>query len=198
MKDVILSSAFEVTKHRAAAVFSDPLRRRLVLLLAAQQRSIGELATDTALDLKRLHYHVTALRDLGLVVVKRERTRAGRAIKVYGAVASAFFVSAKISSSAPDARLMTELRESLAKGPARHEGTLYYASATGEPGMRPVRAAGVRRAVTTEYWRVLKLSRADFLRLTTTIEDCLVMIAKQQNDGNQPYLLHFAIAPRLT
>jgi DNA-binding transcriptional ArsR family regulator len=197
MKDMILSRAFEVTEPRAAAVFADPLRRRLVLLLAARQQSLVELATDTALDLKRLHYHVTALRDLGLVVVKQERTRAGRAIKVYGAVATAFFVSAKISSNLPDARLMSELRKSLADGLERDAGTLYYLTATGEPRMRRVRGAGTRRALTTEYWRVLKLSRPDFLRLTTTIEACLNSIAKQQNDGKQSYLVHFAIAPRV-
>jgi DNA-binding transcriptional ArsR family regulator len=198
MKDMILSSAFEVTEPRAAAVFADPLRRRLVLLLAEQQRSLVELATDTALDLKRLHYHVTALRDLGLVVVKQKRRRAGREIKVYGAVATAFFVSAKISSNLPDARLMAELRQSLANGLEPHAGTLYYLTATGEPRMRPVRGAGTRRAPATEYWRVLKLSRPDVLRLTTSIEDCLNAISKQQNDGKHSFLVHFAIAPRVT
>jgi len=197
MKDTILSSAFDVAEPRAAAVFADPLRRRLVLLLAAQPRSLVELATDTALDLKRLHYHITALRDLGLVAVKQERPRAGRAIKVYGAVATAFFVSAKISSNLPDARLMAELRKSLANGLERHAGTLYYLTATGEPRMRPVRGADTRRALATEYWRVLKLSRPDFLRLTATIEDCLNSISKQQSDGKQSYLAHFAIAPRV-
>jgi len=71
MKDDTLSRAHRVSDRRAAAAFADPLRRRLVLELARRERALAELATSTGLDLKRVHYHVTALKKLGLVTVTR-------------------------------------------------------------------------------------------------------------------------------
>jgi DNA-binding transcriptional ArsR family regulator len=199
MKDALLSGAVEISDPRVAAIFSDPLRRRLVLLLAAGQRSLSELANDTGLDLKRLHYHVTTLQDLGLVIVKQKRARAGRAIKVYGTIASAFLVPANLSLSGPDVALMAELRKSLAEVHDRGAaGTLYYLTANGEPRMRPLTKAGARRAAAAEYWRVIKLSRTDLFHLTSAIEDCLKTIPKCKNESNQTYLVHFAIAPRAT
>ena len=65
MKDDTLSRAHRITDRRAAAAFSDALRRRLVLELARRERAIAELAASTGLDLKRVHYHVTALTKIG-------------------------------------------------------------------------------------------------------------------------------------
>src|SRR5262245_51941050 len=87
MKDDTLSRAHRITDVRAAAAFSEPLRRRLVLELAGRERALAELAASTGLDLKRVHYHVTALQKLGLVRVTRKQARAGRAIKFYRTVA---------------------------------------------------------------------------------------------------------------
>jgi DNA-binding transcriptional ArsR family regulator len=196
MKDVILSSALKVTDPRVAAVFADPLRRRLILLLAARPRSLGELASETALELKRLHYHVTALRDLGLVIVKGKRARAGRAIKIYGAIASAFMVPASVSLNEPHVALMAELRKSLAQLSNRQAGTLYYLSTNGEPRMRPVPATGAQRPGATEHWRILKLSRTDLLRLSAAMEECLTPFAGPKPGVRQTYVVHFAIAPR--
>jgi DNA-binding transcriptional ArsR family regulator len=196
MKDAILSSALKVTDRRVAAVFANPLRRRLILLLAARPRSLGELASETALDLKRLHYHVTALRDLGLVIITGKRARAGRAIKIYGAIASAFMVPVSASLNEPHVALMAELRKSLAGLSNRQAGTLYYLSTNGEPRMRPVPATETQRAGAMDHWRVLKLSRVDLLRLSAAMQECLTPFADQKPGARQTYLVHIAIAPR--
>jgi predicted ArsR family transcriptional regulator len=126
MPDDLLSRAFRVADRKAAAAFSDPLRRRLVLLLAGQKRSAGELASVTGVELKRLHYHLAALEKLGLVVVAARRARAGRPVKLYRAVADAFFVPAETTAASPSDALAAELREARAKhADLSHEGILY-------------------------------------------------------------------------
>ena len=88
MPDDLLSRAFRVRDPKMAAALSDPLRRRVVLLLAKRERSLGELALAADVELKRLHYHVGVLQALGLVVVTGRRPRAGRPAKLYRAVAA--------------------------------------------------------------------------------------------------------------
>lgn len=199
MQDDILSRACRIGDARVAAAFSDPLRRRLVLLLAHQERSLAELAGITGVELKRLHYHATALRKLGLLVIAREQRRAGRAVKLYRAVADAFFVSEKVMPSGPAAALTLELRDSLDKLRDRsRDGVVYYLGEDGEPRMRPVKSRTAKPSGAAEYWRVLKLSRSEALRLAKDIDDCLKAYVLPHGDGSETYLVHFAFAPRRT
>lgn len=196
MKDDILSRARRVGDPRAAAALSDPLRRRLVLLLAARERSVAEMAKATGLDIKRLHYHVTALRKLGLIRVARTQRRAGRPIRLYRAAADAFFVSDDIAPSSPSDGLNDELRRSLKKlsDPTR-QGMLYRLGDDGAPRIQPVREPGTSRLPAAELWRVLRLNHADARRLGEMIERCLGEFA-DRDGAAKPYLVHFAMAPR--
>jgi DNA-binding transcriptional ArsR family regulator len=197
MKDAILSSARRIGDPRVAACFSDPLRRRLVLHLARGELSLTELARVTGLELKNLHYHVTALRKLGLLVVTRERRRAGRAVKMYRARASAFFVPESVMPSGSTAALTQQLRRSLDSGRDRsQDGVLYHLGDDGEPRMRPVKTAPARQGDAAEYWQVLKLSRTEALRLAKDIGDCLKRYAGRHGVARDAYLVHFAFAPR--
>jgi hypothetical protein len=196
MKDYILSRARRISDPRVAESFSDPLRRRLVLLLASRERSLAELADFTGQDLKRLHYHITALRKLGLLLVTHERRRAGRAIKIYRAVADAFFVPEKVMPSGSAAALNLELRNSLDKlRDQSRDGVVYYLGEDGEPRMRPVKSPTARSAEAAEYWTVLKLSRAEALRLARDIGECLKVYASRHGDARKHFLVHFAFAP---
>jgi DNA-binding transcriptional ArsR family regulator len=196
MKDNILSRARRIGDSRTAAAFSDPLRRRLVLLLARQECSLVELSGITGLELKRLHYHVTALRKLGLLVVTHERQRAGRAIKIYRAVADAFFVSEKVMPSGSAAALTIQLRSSLDKLRDRsRDGVIYHLGEDGEPRMQPVKSPTATPSPAAEYWKVLKLSRAEALRLTREIDNCLQAYIHRHSDASETFLVHFAIAP---
>jgi hypothetical protein len=196
MEENILSRARRISDSRVAASFSDPLRRRLVLLLASQERSLAELADFTGQELKRLHYHVTVLRKLGLLVVTHERRRAGRAVKIYRAAADAFFVPEKVMPSGSGAALNLALRNSLDKlrGQSR-DGVLYYLGEDGEPRMRPVKSPTAGPDEAAEYWNVLKLSRTEALRLARDIGDCLKGYAARHGDARKSYLVHFAFAP---
>jgi len=196
MQHDILSRALRVTDRRAAAVFSVPLRRRLVLHLIGQERSLAEIANDTGLDLKRLHYHVTVLTKLGLLVVAHEQKRAGRPIKMYRATAKAFFVPEDAAHTGPDEVLTAELRRSLAKQRTRSRaGIVYHLGGDGEPRMQPVRRSPAKGVPAVEHWRVLRLSQLDALRLSKDIEDRFKAYADSHDGSAESYLVHFALAP---
>ena len=65
----ILSRALRIDDRPRAAALSDPLRRRVILSLVGSGRSLTELSHRVDVELKRLHYHVTALVQMGLVRV---------------------------------------------------------------------------------------------------------------------------------
>jgi DNA-binding transcriptional ArsR family regulator len=191
MLDEILSSALRVAGPRAAAALSDPLRRRMILLLAAKTLSVVELARRLDLDLRRVHYHLTQLVSLGLVEVVGERRRGGRPIKLYRAVAPAFFVPDEVAPARSSTALRDELEAALARAhdPER-EGVLYFVGDEG-PRMRPVRSTG-RGPAATETWRVLRLTRVEAARLAEDIDARL----RASEGSGEPYLIHFAMAPR--
>jgi hypothetical protein len=125
-------------------------------------------------ELKRLHYHLTALERLGLVVVAGRRARAGRPVKLYRAVGDAFFVTAGATDVSPSDALAAELRAARAGLADRtREGVLYSSSAQGEFRIRPVEESRVGRLPTADCWRVLRLSPAEALRLGAELDACL-------------------------
>lgn len=198
MKDKILSRARTVTDARTAAVLADRLRRGLLLRLADREQSLTELAAAAGIGLQRLHYHVTALCALGLVVVTGEQPRRGRPIKRYRAVADAFFVPAAVASVRPAEALAAELGDALARERERQEqGMLYYVGEDGHPRMRTLSKSAVKRPAAAEHWRVLHLSTADALQLAREIEERLAVYAGRQRAGAVAHLVHFAMAPRM-
>ena len=198
MKDDFLSRARRISTRRAAAAFSDPLRHRLILMFAGGERSVSEIAEMTGVELKRLHYHVNALRNLGLITVARRQRRAGRAIKFYRAVADAFFVPAALAPAPVHAGLDAELRDALEHVRDRaSEGTLFYAAEDGTPRMRLVRGPSTG-VVHAERWQRLRLSRADAARCIAEMEGLLKAFAPDKGTAGESYLFHFAIAPART
>ena len=197
MPDDLLSRAFRVGGRKAAAAFSDPLRRRLVLLLAGRERSAGELASTMGVELKRLHYHLVTLEKLGLLVVAARRARAGREVKLYRAVANAFFVPAEATTASPSTALAAELHAAQARlaDPSR-EGALYHLGDEGEFLMRPVNSQGAEQVPTADCWRVLQLSPAEALRLAAELDGCLKAAVERSHGATKTYLAHFAFAPR--
>ena len=198
MPDKLLSSAIRVEDRKAAAAFSDPLRRRVVLLLVGREQSASELATATGVALKRLHYHLGALERLGLVAVAGRRARAGRPIKLYRAVADAFFVPAGAAAASPSEALAAELRQALARHADRsHDGMQYQLGEKGEFLMRPVENQRAGQVPTADHWRVLQLSPAEALRLAADLDACLKAAVERSQGATKTYLAHFAFAPRL-
>jgi hypothetical protein len=98
MQYEIRSRQVTISDPRAAAVFTDSQLRRILLQFADRPRRLAEVASEQALDLKRLHHAVTKLLRLGLVGVAQERQRAGRSIKLYQCTGQSYFIP---SAAAP-------------------------------------------------------------------------------------------------
>jgi len=60
---------------QAFAALADPTRRQIVDLLASGERSAGDLARQFTLTQPAVSQHLRALRDAGLVRVRREAQR---------------------------------------------------------------------------------------------------------------------------
>jgi hypothetical protein len=199
MKEPIRSRPLRIGDARTAAAFAHPLRRRLLLFLAAREASLTQIARLTRVDLRRVHHHVTALCALGLIVVVQERPRAGRAIKIYRAVAPAFFVPQNLTAAEPAAPLAVEMEKSLGRMRAMtRSGVIYEVSETGTARMRPVSRPGPGAVPTAEIWQVLRLSRSDAEHLAGDLASCLRRYAQKDSERGEPYVVHCALAPRRT
>lgn len=105
-----MSSPLAVTDPAAVRLLMRGRTRRVLGAFLAGESSVSGAARRTGTDIRVVHRAVLALTGAGLLSVQREEKRAGRAIKVYAAVASAFFVP----FSATDAATLDELSSSYA------------------------------------------------------------------------------------
>lgn len=185
------ADAFTVRTEKAAAVFADQ-RRRLVFELARGERALKELADATGMSLPLLTYHVRRLVALGLVREQRKKPRAGRPVRLYRAVAAAFFVPAALAPP-PDEHLAAELGAALAE--TRQDdagGGVYYFLDQGRPIMR--RVAAKKGPPALDLWRMAALSEADARELASELEK---LLARYGGGGRgKPYLIRVAMAPR--
>ena len=197
MKDAILSR-MTVRDPRAAALFTRPQQRRLLLWFARRPKSVGEAAAALGMDLKRAHYFIRRLESLGLLVVAGERHRAGRPVRLYRAVADSFFIPHVAAPRGFGDDLAGELRESLARELMHGEGgMLFTANRDGAVRARLVGAGGPHGG--TEMWRVLRLRRDDVAALRRDLAALLNRYQRRPGaTGGDIYLVHAAVARRLT
>lgn len=196
MEDPFLSRARIVDDPRAAAIFGESTLRRMVLALAARPRSIGELARDSGMELRRLHYHVGRFCSLGLVEVAERRARAGRPVKIYRASAEAFFIPHEVAPVHFTEGLARELRSLLADDADRSgAGVLLHPGHGAEPIARMVRRRE-ERASTAEMWRLLRLSPAAAEALAAELSALLDRYGRSGDGRGDVYLVHTALARR--
>jgi hypothetical protein len=197
MKEPLRSSALRIADSHQAAAFANPLRRKLLLSLTAREASLADVARLMRVDLRRVHHHATALCALGLLTVVRERARAGRAIKMYRAVARSFFVPQDLVPAEPASPLAVEMELSAARiRAATRSGVLYDVDESGAPRMRAVSRPNADAVPAVEIWKVLRLSRSDALGLRDELANCLRNYAERENERGETYLLHCALAPK--
>jgi predicted ArsR family transcriptional regulator len=178
-----------VVDLRAAASFSKPRQRRLVLEMAGRERSLKQLAEATGMPLNLLHSHIGRLLDLGLVRVVRRERRHGRPVKIYRAVAEAFFVPAHVAR--PSVQLASELRRLLDREEGR--GVYYYYDERRGPTMERGPAAGGRSA---ELWRVLKLTEVQARELGRDLAALFARYERAAGRRGRQYLCYAALARR--
>ena len=88
---------FVVTNPEMAEVLSDPAHLRYVAPFIEHERTVGEVAQETGSALSTTYRRVQRYCKLGILELAHERKRKGKALKVYRAVADAFFVPNRLT-----------------------------------------------------------------------------------------------------
>ena len=183
----------EINDPAAAAVFSNPRQRKILLALIAQERSLTGLAGLTGAPLNLLHYHMRKFLRLGLVRITRQEARAGAPIKFYRAAAQSFFVPAELATATPGDAMSVSLRAALDRGLAGAlKGHIYSHDGAG-PRMRVVHSHPQTRTA-AEFWLDLRLSEADAAALAGEFQALLRRFEARAGDAGHRYIVHAALA----
>jgi DNA-binding transcriptional ArsR family regulator len=189
-----LPEAHCVEDARTAAVFASPRAVQLLLALAVQPRSLGELSAHTGLALSLLHYHLKRLQALNLVQVAEVQRRAGRMVKIYRAVAKRFFVPAPLVGELPGTAMSQRLRASLDQCLVGSIEGLWWFHDTNGPRMHLARQRRSSR-VSSELWLELRLSTADAHAMAEELKALMDRYKSKPPSGKGRYLVHTALAP---
>ena len=193
---MVSTSIFVVTDASSAKLLlGDSRRRHLLLSFVPRARSIGEVATTSALPMARAHYLVTDLARRGLLKIEQVAPRAGRAIRFYRASAPAFFIPMDMVTTSPGFGLASELRERLdvALSKSDDDGILFDADQAGSPRLSWFQ--GHANASVAELWRMPALSGADARSLVNELKELLDKY-EAKSSGSTTYLVHAAVVPR--
>lgn len=180
-----------MSSSSVAHVLADPRRRRLLLSLIDQERSLKGVADLNKLPLNLAHYHLNKLLSAELVEITRQQKRAGRPVRFYRARYSAYFIPAALLRSPPMEKLARGLATALEN--ARHRsgaGVLLDVDDSGRARMREVAGSG---PLPLEVWRRLTLSRKEaealFDELTASIHRY-----EHLGRGRSTWTIHLALA----
>jgi len=189
------SSEKRITDRAQAAALESPLRARLLMACATQERSLTDLHRLTGQTLPKLHYHVTRLLDAGLLRVSREQARGGRPIRMFRAVAASFLVPQEFFGELPGEAMAAELRNLLQK--SRRDVSLRYGSdPRGNLRVTLVRDDTGHSPRAIELWQTFRLSRQQRDALANELRELFERYAKADG-GSETILAHAAFAPRL-
>jgi DNA-binding transcriptional ArsR family regulator len=188
-----LAEPVHITDPRVAALFAQRRRVRILLALAAQERSLGELKMLTGEGMSLLHHHVRALMAAGLVKLVREQARAGRPIKFYRATAEAFFIPAELAPMFPASGLADELRAALERSRIKSLKGVLYAGEPGGPRVRLV-VDEPTKSGSWEKWLDLRLAEADVHAMIRDLDEVVRRYAAKSAPGGGRYIVHAAVA----
>ena len=196
MQQIDLSRSFTVQSRAHAQVFGNAFKRRIVLSCVREAKSISRVADELAIPIKKIHYHMTSLAQLGLLHVVAERPRNGRPIKLYQAIADSFFIPRSLMEDA-NRSLRKALYSALDEARIRAGGGTYLSvQDDGSMRMQPIKSDPTQAFGATEAWMTLHLSQEAAQRLQADIMAVIKdSIDKPQTSAGQPVLVHFAVAP---
>jgi hypothetical protein len=191
------SRQITIRDPRAAAVFTRSHLRRILLQFAEQPRSMAEVASALAIDLKQLHHTVTRLCRLGLVEVAEERKRAGRKIKFYRCAGQSYLIPCAVTPAPFSQGLAMELQGAIAREvAATAEGMVFWLDAHGRVSGRLVPKRGAA-SPPLDSWRILRLSASQADALKKELTKVLDRFQSTEGAGGQVYLVHTGMARRL-
>ena len=115
MEDAFLNETHWVTDPEAAQILTDLGELRSLLPFFFKEITLTEAASALGLKLNTMHYRAQRFIDLGLLEVIREEPRKGRAVKVYRATSSEYFVPFEATSAETVEKLFTQLRAKISE-----------------------------------------------------------------------------------
>jgi DNA-binding transcriptional ArsR family regulator len=98
-----------ISDPKAARVLASTEGRRFLEPFIQREVTLSQAAQELGVKLTTMHYHVRKLLRLGLLEVRREEPRKGRAVKIYGTAAEEFFVPFEVTPYDSLEVLLTEL-----------------------------------------------------------------------------------------
>lgn len=151
-----MSSVQNVTDLAAVRLLMRGQARRVLGAFLERENSVSLAARELELDLRAVHRHVLALLNAGLLRLVREEKRAGRPVKVYTAVAPAFFVPFSATEAAGVADLsadrMARFDDLFDRASRRKFEALYHEQSGGrEWGLRLYRGPEGQVSTDTAY-----------------------------------------------
>lgn len=198
MQRIEQSSPHKVQDGLQAAAFSNPLRCRVLVACALEERSLSQLQAEFGIPLTKLHYHIGQLMKAELVVISRSQARGGRAINYYRAIAEKFLLSDVTHITLPSDLWTEELRQLLNEEVSRSGewGLLYAPGPRGKMLVQLVRPPQPPTTRTFENWRVIKLNAEQRAALAKDLFDLLERYSQAGSEEGETVLLHAAFAPR--
>lgn len=169
---------------QAAIVAMEPLRSRLLAMLAERPASATQLAGALDLPRQKVNYHLRALERHGLVELAEERPRRGVTERVLRASAATYVVSpAALGAAAADPDHM----------PAEHRLSAHYltavaARAVGEVGelLRRADRAGRTLPSLTIDTEIRFRSAAERAAFADDLAAAVAALASRYHDGSAP------------
>jgi DNA-binding transcriptional ArsR family regulator len=148
-----------VSEARQLKAFADPIRNRILHILAAREATTQQLATTLGEPQAKVLHHVRFLLDAGLIVLVEQRVRGGNVEKYYRATARLFGFrpdpadAAELSGPVSGAVLESVTQEFVASLTLWPEQPLYWE--TRRARLSPERAEDFNRALLDlieAYW----------------------------------------------
>lgn len=102
MKEKNASSTLVVTDPEMAKVLGDPENLRYIAPFLEHEHTVSDIASEVGTTLSTTYRKIKRYCALGILEVAREQKRKGKAIKVYRAVAAAFFVPLQLGDGAEE------------------------------------------------------------------------------------------------
>ncbi len=191
------SSLYRVADAAQAAAFANPLRRRLLIACAREERSLTELARMLHAPMGKLHYHAARLLESGLLAITRSVPRGGRPVRYYRAIAERFEVPYEFLPELPAENWSTSLRATLRREYERADIALLYApDENHNMRVRPVRRDAAGQLHCFELWRPMRLNAQQRMELGRDLAALLERYCQlDAATGAEDLLAHVAFAP---
>ena len=200
MTPPIQTSVLTISDPRQAALFGHPVRSRILLWCAKEDRTLSQMKGVFGGSLSKLHYHVDRLLQAGLLALSRTEPREGRPIRYYRAVAEQFRIPQELLPAGPSERWAAELRQSLndAANRAGEMSVTYSADPDGKLLVRLLPpGAGAKAPRVKELWKVTALNAQQRADLAREMAELLERYAKPAaGPGSELFWIHAAFAPR--